>query len=429
MCVVCGILHKSIFFDCMYNVTIEEVFDAYFECRKTKRYSSGALTFESNYEENLIRLYDELKSGSWVPGRSTCFIVTKPVKREIFAAPFRDRIVHHILINRLNAALEKHFIFDSYACRVGKGTHAAIKRVEHFIRQQTENGTKTAYVLKLDIKGFFMSIDRSLLYTRLCDFIDKNYRPADAADARFEKYLAHKIIFNDPCKNAIIQSPKSSWSGLPKDKSLFTAKKNCGLPIGNLTSQVFANFYLSSLDHFVKHRLGVRCYVRYVDDMVIVHRSKEFLKKVVPQIRWFLQADLKVCLHPKKIYLQPAANCVAFLGTTIHPHFTQCSKRIKNNFASRLKSLSALADEHKPDREEKDAFMQSVNSYLGIMAHYKTYRFRRAQLKRYLNPYWIRYFSVCADCKKVVRKASNVKAVGCQRDWTSQVSSTGMPVA
>ena len=381
----------------MYNVTVEEVFNAYFECRKTKRYSSGALTFESNYEENLIALYNELKNGTWEPGRSTCFIVTKPVKREVFAAPFRDRIVHHILINRLNSTFEKHFIFDSYACRVGKGTHAAIKRVEHFIRSESQNGTKTAYVLKLDIKGFFMSIDRNLLYSRLCNFIDEKYSP----DSTFEKYLCNKIVFNNPCENAVIQCSRNLWDDLPKDKSLFTAKENCGLPIGNLTSQVFANFYLSSLDHFVKHILGVKCYVRYVDDMVIIHRSKKFLKRVVKDIRCFLKRDLKVTLHPKKVYLQPVCNGVSFLGTIIMPRFTLISKRVKNNFSERLKYFYFLADNHKPDRYENQLFMQSVNSYLGIMVHYKSYTFRVGQLKRYLNPYWIKQFSVRLNCRKV----------------------------
>ena len=112
--------------------------------------------FELNYEENLIRLYEDLKNRKWQPGKSQCFIVTKPVRREIFAAPFRDRIVHHILIGRLNTAFEKYFIRDSYACRVGKGTHAAIRKVEHNIKSESNNGHKETYILKLDIKGFFM---------------------------------------------------------------------------------------------------------------------------------------------------------------------------------------------------------------------------------------------------------------------------------
>ena len=385
----------------MYNVTVEEVFNAYFECRKTKRYSSGALSFESNYEENLISLYNELKAGTWEPGRSTCFIVTKPVKREVFAAPFKDRIVHHILINRLNSTFERYFIFDSYACRVGKGTHAAIKRVEHFVRSQSCNGTKQAYVLKLDIKGFFMSINRSLLYTRLCNFIDRNY---NVIDSSFEKYLCYKIIFNNPCENAIIQSPKCMWNDLPKDKSLFTAKCDCGLPIGNLTSQVFANFYLSALDHFVKHTLGVKCYVRYVDDMVFVHRSKSFLKYLIPRIRRFLNEDMCVQLHPKKIYLQPAENAVSFLGTIINPRCTLVSKRVRNNFTSRLKELTKIADIHKPTCEEKNLFMQSVNSYLGIMVHYKSYKFRSVQLNYFLNCHWTQFFFLNKDCKKIEKK-------------------------
>lgn len=116
------------------DLTLEEVFEAYYECRKTKRYSNGALQFELNLEENLIQLYSQLITQEWQPGKSTCFIVTRPVRREIFAAPFRDRIVHHILIRRLNSTFEKYFIYDSYACRKQKGTHAAIKRVEHFIK-------------------------------------------------------------------------------------------------------------------------------------------------------------------------------------------------------------------------------------------------------------------------------------------------------
>ena len=128
-------------------LTLEEVFEAYYECRKTKRYSKGALQFEINLEENLIQLYSQLITQEWRLGKSTCFIVTKPVRREIFAAPFRDRIVHHILIRRLNPAFEKYFIHDSYACRKQKGTHAAIKRVEHFIKSQTNSFTNNENML------------------------------------------------------------------------------------------------------------------------------------------------------------------------------------------------------------------------------------------------------------------------------------------
>lgn len=387
------------------ELTIEEVFTAYFDCRRTKRYSSGALSFESNYEENLVRLYSELRSRKWRCGKSTCFIVTKPVRREIFAAPFRDRIVHHILINRINPCLERYFIRDSYACRKRKGTFHAIKRLEHFIRSETQNGKTNAYVLKLDIKGFFMNIDKSLLYERLSAFLDEKYLPlAGDGDISFEKYLLREIIFNDPSKNCVRRSPLCEWNELPQDKSLFTARDGCGLPIGNLTSQVLANFYLSSLDHFAKHTLGLECYVRYVDDFVIVHKDKRFLRKLIPVFRGFLSGNLHLCLHPKKIYLQPCANGVQFLGAFIKPAYTVCSRRVKNSFAESLKRHARLAEDRRPSKEEREQFRSSVNSYLGIMRHYKTYIFRVRQLVRYCGKYWSSFFSLKKPALKIETK-------------------------
>ena len=180
----------------MNNLTVEEVFEAYYECRKTKRYSYGALSFEANYEENLVELYSELKNQTWKPGKSTCFIVNQPVKREVFAAPFKDRIVHHILIRRLNPYFEKYFINDSYACREGKGTHAAIERAAHFVRSVSKNNTQSAYVLKLDIKGFFMSINQKLLYEKLETFIIKVTEKDPEIDRNFLLFLCRQIVFN-----------------------------------------------------------------------------------------------------------------------------------------------------------------------------------------------------------------------------------------
>ena len=154
-----------------------------------------------------------------------------------------------------------------------------------------------------------MNVSKNLLWQKLSNFIDVNYK-SDSND--FEKYLCKEIIFNDPTKNCMIRSPLSEWKLLPKDKSLFTTKSGCGLPIGNLTSQVFANFFLSEYDHFIKHTLKVKCYVRYVDDCVFVHKDKNFLKYVIKQSRKFLQEKLQVSLHPKKIYLQNAFNGVEF---------------------------------------------------------------------------------------------------------------------
>lgn len=153
---------------------LENLFELYFQCRKNKRYSFGALTFEVDFENNLMQLYRELQTKTWHPGSCNCFIVDKPVKREIFAAPFKDRIVHHILISELEPCFEKYFIHDSYACRKGKGTHMAIKRLFHFINSQTCNNSQEAWILKMDIKGFFMNIERKKLYEKLA----QNHKPS-----------------------------------------------------------------------------------------------------------------------------------------------------------------------------------------------------------------------------------------------------------
>lgn len=398
---------KQVFESPFKDLTLEEVFEAYFECRKTKRYSSGAIQFETDYENQLVKLYNELKESCWKPGKSTCFTVTKPVRREIFAAPFRDRIVHHVLIRRLNPFFERYFIFDSYACRKQKGTHAAIKRLEHFIKSESKNGKEECYVLKLDIKGFFMNINRNLLWKRLENFIDNIEfefsfeNPPQKKNVDFVKYLCRQIIFNDCTKDCIIRSPKSEWKKLPKDKSLFTAKKHCGLPIGNLTSQVFANFYLSELDHFIKHNLKIKNYVRYVDDFAIVHKDKQFLKKIIPTIRRFLSEKLYLTLHPHKVYLQKVQKGVHLTGCFILPSHTVCNRRIKNNFARTLKKISCLAQRRKPSKNELKKARSSINSYLGILQHYRTYRFRTNQIKKYMLPHLKKHFSVSAECKKI----------------------------
>ena len=139
-------------------ITLAELFEAYFDCRENKRNTLNALAFEVDYESKLLKLCTEINDGSYQPGKSIAFIVNKPVKREIFAANFRDRVVHHLIINKLNPLFEKVFIYDSYACRVNKGTHLGIQRVDRFIRQCSQNYSLDCYVLKLDIKGFFMSL-------------------------------------------------------------------------------------------------------------------------------------------------------------------------------------------------------------------------------------------------------------------------------
>ncbi|MBQ3670207.1 MAG: hypothetical protein II921_01855 [Treponema sp.] len=410
------------------SLSYDEIFEIYFACRATKRRAAGALAFEIDYERNLLELCDELNQRRWKPGSCNCFIVEKPVKREIFAAPFKDRIVHHILIDKLNPCFERFFIKDSFACRTGKGTLAAIKRLSHFVNSATRNCKKESYILKLDIKGYFMSINRTLLYKKLERFIQTDYRAYlckksqekgqgkiqkggwifDLAEIEekisFVTYLAKEIVFNDPTKQVSLKSPKSAWKGLPRDKSLFTAKQGCGLPIGNLTSQVFANFFLTEFDHYIKHTLGIKRYVRYVDDFVIVHESKSYLKYLIPKIRTFLKDELGLTLHPRKIYLQEAKKGVPFLGAFIKPNLILAGKRIQKNFAQKSEQFERLAHDHKPSRNEKIAVLASINSYLGILRQYKSWKLRVTVLKKHFAEHLSKHFGLKKNALKLEKK-------------------------
>lgn len=155
------------------KIELSDLFEAYADCRANKRNTVNALSFEVDYEQKLIELREEINSGVYRPGRSIAFVVTHPVKREIFAADFRDRVVHHFIINKLNPLFEEVFIHDSYACRTGRGTHFAIARADRFIRRCSKNYTTDCYTLKLDIQGFFMAIDKRILWAKLRDFINQ----------------------------------------------------------------------------------------------------------------------------------------------------------------------------------------------------------------------------------------------------------------
>jgi hypothetical protein len=212
-------------------VALEDLFAAYYTCRRNKRRTHNALVFELDYESQLVALCDEINNGTYRPGKSVAFIVDKPVKREIFAAEFRDR--------------------------VGKGT-------------------------LFGIRGFFMNINTDGLFARLEQLIIDRYHELDR-DIVIE--LCRLVLFARPTENCVIKGRRSDWDGLPPSKSLFYSPPRCGLPIGNLSSQVFANFYLNVFDHFVKHDLGIRFYGRYVDDFVVVHTDHEYLVSLIGVLR------------------------------------------------------------------------------------------------------------------------------------------------
>lgn len=350
---------------------LAELFQAYYSCRANKRNTRNALAFEIDFEANLVQLWRELNDGSYSPGRSVAFIVDKPVKREIFAADFRDRVVHYLIINKLNPLFEAEFIYDSYACRVGKGTLFGVRRLQRFIRQCSANYTRDAYVLKLDISGFFMHINTAILLTKLARFIQARYTAPDRA---LLIEVCRIMLFNNVRSNCVIKGHRRDWAGLPAGKSLFGSPPGCGLPIGNLSSQVFANFYLNGFDHYIKHDLGIRFYGRYVDDLVFVHHDRSYLGSLIPVLQAYLWDYLGLTLHPGKIYLQHHSKGVRYLGSVIKPGRVYAGKQTKGNFHAAITHHNAVAADHRPDQDERDAFLASMNSYLGFMSHYDTRR-------------------------------------------------------
>lgn len=386
------------------NIALGDIFEAYADCRKNKRRTINALAFEVDYERQLIDLCNDINSGLYQPGRSIAFMVDKPVKREIFAADFRDRVVHHLIINKLNPLFERAFIHDSYACRRGRGAHMGIARVDRFIRRCSANYTRDCYVLKLDIQGFFMAIDKRILWVKLRHFIQEQYHHADQEQLLT---LCHKILTNNPAKNCFIKGNRHLWNDLPRDKSLFHSAPFCGLPIGNFTSQVFANFYMNAFDHFIKHDLGISYYGRYVDDFLLVHQDKRYLQSLIPVIAGFLHSQLRLTLHPKKIFFQHYSKGVNFLGAVIKPRRITIGKRTRAQFYDAIIHFNKCVAHEKPDKNIQQAFLSSMNAYLGIMKHYKTYRQRRQLLKKNLSIWWwnLAYFS--GGCAKLVFKQRN----------------------
>ncbi len=299
---------------------------AYLDCRKNKRNKPDALAFEINAEENLYFLRQELVNGIYHPSSSDCFIVNKPKLREIIAADFKDRIVHHLLVRYLEKIFEPVFIFNSFASRKKKGLHAGVKRLKQYALKVSSNNTSKAFYMQLDIKNFFMEINKKILYC----LIEKKCKNPEML------WLARVIIFNDPTKNIRLKSSHKKLKNIPAHKSLFGRDSNQGLPIGNLTSQFFANVYLNELDQFVKHTLKCQFYLRYVDDFVLLDQDISRLKEMKKRIQLFLAKRLKLELNQSLQKLLPLSNGIDFLGYVVRPKYVLCRRRVVDNLKARL---------------------------------------------------------------------------------------------
>ena len=387
---------------------LHDLFRANYEARKNKRSTINALAFEVDYETKLLELYEEIKNKKYEISRSICFISFHPIQREIFAADFRDRVVHHLVYNYIGSFFERLFIHDSYSCRIGKGTSYGVRRVDHFLRSCSKNYTQDCYILKLDISGYFMSMDRSILYSQVEKVLNR-FRNAADFDVDFKLYLIRKIVFHDPTKNCCIKGSKNDWRGLPRSKSLFYAEKNKGFPIGNLTSQLFGNVYLNDFDHFICHKLGIKYYGRYVDDFLLIHNDKEYLKSIIPVLDAYLQEHLVLNIHPKKIYFQHFSKGVVFLGRIIKPYRIYISSRTKNGFYQKIEYWNKIIRQNKTiDKENLNHFLYCMNSYLGMLKHYDTYKLRKKILTQNLSAYFWNYVYAVNNYSKLEPKIKKI---------------------
>lgn len=342
------------------DFSFEELTQAYFDCRATKRNTGSALRFEIDLEANLIRLDRELREGTYTPGRSICFVVTHPKPREVWAAEFRDRIVHHLLYNRISARFHDRFIHDSCACIPERGTLFAAQRLERKARSITENWRHHAWYLKADLANFFVSINKHTLRSLIARHVPEPWW----------MHLVDIVLFHDPRQNFELRGSPQLLEKVPAHKRLANQPSHLGLPIGNLSSQFFANIYLNELDQFCKHQLRARHYIRYVDDFVILHRDPKTLSSMLRDIESFLPARLQVELNPKKTIIQPAPRGIDFVGQVIRPWRRTTRRKTVRHAIRRVAEV------------RQEDLMPTANSYFGLLRQASHSRSDRQALAR-----------------------------------------------
>ncbi len=331
-------------------VTFDNLLLAWRKARKGKRARTSVSDFALNLERELFALQDELKRQTWQPGAYQLFTIYERKPRQIAAAPFRDRVVHHALMNVVEPLLDKCFINDSYACRKGKGVHRAVDRYQQWSRRY-------AYALKLDVSRYFTSIDHEVLREMLV----RRIKDRDVL------WLFDQIIDHAP------EYPFRAeyFAG---DDLLNPLTRRRGLPIGNLTSQFLANLYLDGLDHFIKHELKAKAYLRYVDDLFLLSNDKYELHQWLLCITQYLES-IRLRLHPSKINLFRVNEGVDVLGYRVFPKFRLLRNDNGYRFARRLRGFARA---YAFDRLQWSDFNPSVQSWIGHAQQADTEGLRRS---------------------------------------------------
>ena len=323
--------------------SFENLHLAYLKARKCKRYRQEVLLFSSNLEENLIKLQEEILSKTYKNGVYKVFYIYEPKKRKIMSLPFRDRVIHHAVCNIVEPIFEKTFIYNSYACRIKKGTHAGADRLTQYLREVKRKYPKV-YCLKCDIKKYFGSINHEILI----------------------KIIRRKIKCKDTMR--LIEYIINSTDGA------------VGIPIGNLTSQLFANLYLNELDSIIKHKLKIKHYIRYMDDWIILSPDKKYLWKILKYTREYLQHNLSLELNGKTTIF-PVSQGIDFLGYRIWSTHRLLRKSSKKRMKKKLKKYYKL---YKNDKFHSDKIMPSIMSWIGHALHSNSYNLRKEILGHFV---------------------------------------------
>ena len=301
------------------------------EFKRSKSKKEDVKIFQKNIAKYILNLHYELSNNTYQHGHYHAFYINDPKRRHIHKASVKDRIVHHAVFRILYPIFDPTFIYDSYSCRLEKGTHKAMNRFRQLAKKVSNNNTKTCFILKLDIKKFFHSIDQGILLSIL------------------QKYIPDQNIIN------LLQEIITSFN---------SGKKGIGLPLGNLTSQLFCNIYMNEFDQFIKHTLKIKYYIRYADDFVILHQNRVYLENLISIIDTFLQENLKLQLHPDKIYIKTLSSGIDFLGWIHFFDYRILRTTTKRRMFKRINN-------------------KNKSSYIGSLKHGNSYKIRK-KLSRFL---------------------------------------------
>jgi hypothetical protein len=365
--------------ECQDAVSFRDLYTAWRDARRAKKASRNQLSFDARWLDGLLALQHRINAGTWEPSPPTCFIAKQPKAREIHAPDFGDRVVHHWLVPKLEAIYESTFIHDSYSNRVGKGTHAAVERLRGFVRQ-VHAGQGGGWYLQLDISNFFNSIHRPTLYAMLKRRMEERGLPLHI------RRITHALLRYPADHYGVhYRSTVGERSHVPPHKQLANASPGCGIAIGNLSSQFFANVYLDALDQFVKHTLKAKRYLRFVDDFVLVHESRAQLQAWQDQIAEFLRDRLALSVKPD-IKLRPLGSGIDFLGYVVYPTHSVVRRRVIAHACSKLRSwerrhVHARGFQATPEQYRE---LQSIwSSYGGHFRHASSHRLQQRFHERF----------------------------------------------